>query len=110
MIKACFACGAEKDLNIETVYPYSGDCLADDIPMPQLHTVECRGTEDLPSGGWNFRMCVFCHECWHRLEISGGIDMWISQARWESLKPMRTFASLPKVHPLDDTWEAELYE
>ena len=157
----CFACGTDKDLTVKAVYPYEGDCLDTDHPMPQLLVILCEpkekavhkiGDEILiqivgapnkhlakvvdfsPGGavlevpGWprrlmpagdykedsaKFRTAVICHECWHRLESNGGIDLWIGQECWESLKPVIPFERLPFELPYDpgnqDKWKAENY-
>lgn len=101
MIKKCFSCGVEKELSKEVYYPYPEDNIDTEDPLIQLFTVECQGN--------NFRMTVMCHECWHRLESTIGIDMWISQRCWESLNPVRPFDSLPLVKN-EDKWNPENYE
>lgn len=87
----CLSCGAEKDMTVETVYPYpEDDCLCDG-PIPQLLTIESQGRVSN-----DFRKAVMCHDCWHRLETTRGIDMWIGQDCWESLQPVTTFDQLPR--------------
>ena len=108
----CFACGAEKDLTLKAVYPYEGDCLTTEVPIPQLLVIDCQSRV-----GHEYRMAVMCQECWHRLEMNGGIDMWIGQECWESLKPVIPFERLPfepKTKPGPDgvdheKWKAENY-
>jgi hypothetical protein len=104
----CLSCGADKDLSVESVYPYPEDeCLCDD-PIPQLLTIDCQGRNNT-----GYRMSIMCHDCWHRLHMAGGIDMWIGEACWESLNPVTPFAQLPAVkqnekgHPI---WDAKKYE
>ena len=105
----CFSCGNDKDLNVQKSYPYpEDDCLCDD-PISQLLTIECQGRNNY------FKMAVMCHDCWHRLQIGGGIDMWIGESCWESLNPIIHFSKLPNVLNYDEVlayekWKAENYE
>ena len=110
----CLSCGVDKDLSVEVTYPYPEDeCLCDD-PIPQLLTIECQDQDNhLPDGSWNFRMAIICHECWHRLVTTIGIDLWIGRRCWESLNPITAFSDLPEV--LDDLehdgkWDARNYD
>ncbi len=89
----CFACLAEKDPSSQSVYPYPEDDIVDDKPIASLMTIECQSSSERS----DFRMAVMCHECWHRLASTLGIDMWIGQACWESLQPVIPFTRLPQV-------------
>lgn len=93
----CLACGAEKDMAVEAVYPYpEDDCLCDS-PIPPLLDIDCQAEEAQPDGGWGFRNAILCHECWHRLHAARGIDMWIGEACWQSLDPVTPFDQLPPI-------------
>jgi hypothetical protein len=87
----CLACGAYRDPSAELVYPYDDDSLTQDEAIPTLLTVECES-----SSRGQERMAIMCHDCWHKLVESRGIDMWISQACWESLAPVTPFEQLPE--------------
>ena len=92
----CLACGVVKPTEQPEVYPYSGeyDTIITDIPIEPLFAVECQRSSE-------FRWCVMCHECWHRLcENTQGIDMWISASCWETLEPITAFDDLPEDNPL----------
>lgn len=106
----CFSCGADKDLSEEKVYPYPEDGSLCDEPISQLLTIECQGKEDKPDGRW--RLAVMCHDCWHRLQTSVGIDLWIGEKCWELLDPVTPFAGLPKVFQGSgsEKWKAENYD
>jgi hypothetical protein len=112
VIKKCFSCGAEKDLSVKIHYPYEEDHISTDALVPQLFTVECQGQKDNPDNSWDFRMAVMCHECFHRLETNGGIDMWIGQQHWKFLNPVVPFDNLPKIvlEYNEGKWDAENYE
>ncbi len=111
MIKKCFCCGVEKDLSVQVKYPYEEDNIATDIDVPQLFTVECQGQNEDPDNSGDFRMAVMCHDCWHRLETTRGIDMWIGQRCWESLNPITPFEKLPEIvlEYNEGKWDAENY-
>lgn len=105
----CYSCGVEKDLNVDVIYPYSEDDLITEKPVPQLFTIECE-----PKGQGDYRMCVMCHECWHRLAAADGIDLWINEEAWESLNPLVPFPALPKPRSgverdSNEFWGAENY-
>lgn len=101
----CFSCGADKDTDAEAIYPYIEDNLTTEVPIPELLIIECQGDKSD-----DFRMVVMCHECWHRLERTRGIDMWIGQGCWKSLVPMVSFDNLPLVKEGDAKWDAWSYE
>lgn len=106
LVKRCLSCDAKKNLLIETIYPYPEDESLCDEPIPQLLTIEVQGNQ----GG--YKMCVMCHECWHKLCISRGIDMWIGQACWGSLNPITPYQRLPEVQYNEKghiEWRAERY-
>ena len=99
----CFACGAEKDLTVKAVYPYEGDCLTTEVPIPQLLTLPCAPNER----GSGFRMAVLCHECWHLMEMDDALDLWLGQEYWDSFgsnggrAPAIPFERLPFELPYD---------
>lgn len=80
----CLACGANGDG--EAIYPYPDDCIDDSEPLPKLFCIDAVPTIH----GDKSRMCVVCHECWHKLDV----DMWISEKCWESLSPQTKFSDL----------------
>lgn len=95
---------------MEAIYPYEEDTLDTEDTLPQLLTIEVQGINAKKQPVADYRIGVLCHQCWHRLEDNGGIDMWIGQGCWESLDPVTPFAQLPKT--LDDPekrWDAENY-
>jgi hypothetical protein len=96
-IMLCLACGTAKDMATLEVYPYpKDDCLCDS-PLPPLLDVDCQAAKVQPDGSWEFRNAIMCHECWHKLVASRGIDMWIGQECWESLNPVTPFDKLPRI-------------
>jgi hypothetical protein len=101
----CLCCGADKELGILTTYPYDGT-LTREAPVEQLLCIECQGTT-------GFRMAIMCHECWHKLEVTRGIDMWIGQECWDSLDPATPYDQLPEVRRFTDgdiVWNAVGYQ
>lgn len=109
MIKKCFCCLAEKDLSVETIYPYEEDNICTDSTVPQLFVIDCESTSSQPK---EFRVVVLCHACWHKLEQEGGgIDMWISQGQIESINCITPYNRFPKADltPEQGMWEAENY-
>jgi hypothetical protein len=84
----CFSCGCDKDLDKLEMYSHN-DSFTQDDPIEPLLTIECQDDNG------PYRMVVICHECWHRLCETIGIDMWISQVCWETLNPILPFAKLP---------------
>lgn len=107
MIKKCFACGTQKDLDIEVRYPYELDSLDTEDSISPLLVIGVEGTID------GFRMILVCHECWHKLDTDGGLDIWISQRHYESLNPVIPFDKLPNPVPYQngksDTYNARNY-
>ncbi len=95
MIKSCSACGVHKDLGKLEIYPYPEDECLTESPILPLLIIECQGKENKPNGGWDFRIVVMCHECWHRLVNGPGIDMWIGESCWGFLNPSIPFDRLP---------------
>jgi hypothetical protein len=85
MKKRCLACGVEKDTEVKECYPHPEDGVIDD-PTNPLFDIDCQGGND-------WRKAVVCHECFHRLDP----DQWISEACWQSLKPMIPFEKLPRL-------------
>ena len=83
----CLACGVEKDMEKEEVYPYPEDSLITDEPIQPLCELECQTDEG------DFRIVIVCHQCFHKLQP----DMWISQGMWEALNPITPTKDLPKV-------------
>jgi hypothetical protein len=91
----CLACHADKDLLKFETYPYSGphDNITQDRPLEPLCCVQCEGRTP---GEWG--MAIMCNECFHRLsENTQGVDMWISEACWETLQPKTPFSQLPPI-------------
>jgi hypothetical protein len=111
VIKQCFACGVEKDLSKEVIYPYGDDNITTEDTVPQLFMIECQGQKNRSDNSWDFRAAVMCHDCWHRLEQTVGIDMWIGERCWESLNPVIPFARLPEIvlEVEEGKWKAENY-
>lgn len=108
MIKRCFACGVGKDTEVEAFYPYKdeNDNICTDSPVDQLFVIDCTSN----NGKDGCRICVMCHECWHRLCEGGGIDMWIDENCWKSLNPVISFIKLPLFDlTLKDRWNPENY-
>lgn len=88
----CYGCGTDKDMNQTEVYSYPEDSLICDEPVEPLFVIECQ-----KSKGTEYRACIVCHECFHRLQP----DMWISQGMWEELNPIIPYADLPPLIMVD---------
>jgi hypothetical protein len=84
MKQKCLACGVEKDMEFQEIYPYTGDRIVIGGPMEPLLTIECAGDVD-------WRNATLCHACIHKLDP----DLWISEACWLTLNPITSFDQLP---------------
>lgn len=89
-IKKCLACGIEKDIRSEEIYPYEKDCIPTEIPIQPLFEIECQSDTD----NTDFRIVIICHNCYHKVQP----DMWMSQGEWESLNPITNFNNLFKTY------------
>lgn len=83
MKQRCLACGVEKDRSVKEVYPYPEEGLIDD-PIDPMMDLDCQGKAD-------WRRVTVCFDCFHRLSP----DLWISEAMWKALNPIKPFDQLP---------------
>lgn len=93
MIKTCDACGIEKDMAAKEPYPYPEDDNIIAGPVDPLWDLDVQGDPipGDPNGYSDFRRCLVCHECFHKLSP----DMWIGKEHWEALSPKIPFEKLP---------------
>lgn len=83
----CQGCGVQKDPKVFETYPYPEEERLCTNPITPLFSIDCQDYDF--HGDW--RIAVFCHECFHKLDP----DMWISRRCWESLNPVVPFLELP---------------
>lgn len=84
----CLACGIEKDIEKEEIYPYEDDSIITEEPVRPLFDIPCQSYTDW----YDFRIAIICHKCFHIVRP----DMWMRQAEWEYLNPITPFNDLPK--------------
>ena len=85
----CLACGIEKDIREEEMYPYEEDNITTEGPIQPLLNIECQSNTDHT----DFRIVTICHNCYHKIQP----DMWMSQGEWELIRPVTNFNNLPKL-------------
>ena len=82
----CDACGIEKDLGQEEVYPFDDEAIDNEFPSPPLIDVECQPINR--NRPW--KTAKVCHRCLYKL----GPDLWINQVIWDTFHPVKSFEDL----------------